>query len=512
MAELRVMQASFEGAVRIMLAANGVDIDTGGPLPAERTAQAKTQKAATVAAFREIVAGRQNAVLDNLATLSEAEVRAKCEEQKEAERQTQEEEYNIHGLPFTITYEPTLEEFVKVRNGIDANPENYAARREVIDRMLSEYLDVCNKMSDISRRGKAYSDMGEDAQENGDYSLYRQYNDLAERCNNDPRVGEMNLRRGMLAVLIRYLTEGRDPGEPWLHVTLEDEFGIVTEERRQQKEAVGVLDAMETQNAQTETELRQSEMERQARQRLLEEELPYCDEHCFAMADAVKRVNSRQGQAMRDADAVISGAPVRADRRMLRAFCSGFDVGSNGEPLSREDIDRNTQDMLFISDYCSGDLERRRPHLRRITDGMLEMGQMIQPEMFTEDYMSGHAAQLKEMCDRMVYFNNVMTENKAYFDGLSWEEKTDINEFFIMANNFVNYVHKAANARGVDFNKGNLYGEEAEPIVTEGRESVDASREQALHAIRVYEFEKTRILYGHINPNWVEITRERLGL
>jgi hypothetical protein len=507
MAELRVMQASFEGAVRTVLAANGVDFDTGGPLSAEQTARAKTQKAAATAAFREIVANRNEALLDNLANLSEAEAQAKYDEQITEERVNQEENYNVHGLPFTITYEPTLEEFAKVKNGIDANPENYGAHREAIDRMLSEYLDICNRMSDISRRGKAYSDLGEDAQANGDYDLYRQYNDLAERCNNDPSVGEMNLRRGVLATLMRYLTEGRDPGESWLHVTLEDEFGIVTEERRQQKEAVDVLDAMEEQNRQTEAEL----AERQERQRMLEEELPYCDEHCFAMSDAIKRMGDRKNQAMNDANAAIQGAPVRVDQRMLKVFCQGYDVGSDGEPVSREDTDRKTKDMQFISDYCSGNAERRRPHLYNAMDRILKIARSVSPAMLTEDYMTDNAAQMKEMCDRLYYFENIMQENRAYFDNLDPAYKKVINAAYIMATSFVGYTTAAFNARGIDINRGRFYGEEESPIVMNARESVDTFREQTLYAIRVYEYERARVWISH-SPYLVERTRIRLGL
>jgi hypothetical protein len=92
----------------------------------------------------------------------------------------------------------------------------------------------------------------------------------------------------------------------------------------------------------------------------------------------------------------------------------------------------------------------------------------------------------------MVYFNNIMTENEAYFDSLSPKERADIEAFFVMATGFVDYVHKAANARGIDFNKGNFYGRDAEPIVTQGLENVDMAREQALLAIRAYNDERAR--------------------
>jgi hypothetical protein len=62
-----------------------------------------------------------------------------------------------------------------------------------------------------------------------------------------------------------------------------------------------------------------------------------------------------------------------------------------------------------------------------------------------------------------------------------------------MADDFVNCVHKAANARGVDFNKGNLYGEDAEPIVTEGRETIAAVRVAALAGMETYLRERARL-------------------
>jgi hypothetical protein len=103
----------------------------------------------------------------------------------------------------------------------------------------------------------------------------------------------------------------------------------------------------------------------------------------------------------------------------------------------------------------------------------------------------------------MVYFNNIMTENKAYFDSLAPKERATIEAFFDMANNFVDYVQRAANARGLDFNKGNFYGEEESPIVMEGRETLAVSREQALRAIQVYRSERTRIWSGDAAPEYM---------
>ena len=106
------------------------------------------------------------------------------------------------------------------------------------------------------------------------------------------------------------------------------------------------------------------------------------------------------------------------DFRVLHSFLNGYKKKEDGEPATEEDARKMQEDRTFIDDYISGDLERRRPHLERITNELLSA--QITADMFSKEYVSQHVADMKVLFDRMVYFENMRHDpiNAPFFEQL----------------------------------------------------------------------------------------------
>lgn len=106
------------------------------------------------------------------------------------------------------------------------------------------------------------------------------------------------------------------------------------------------------------------------------------------------------------------------DLRMLAKFAYGYEKDKNGEPADEYQRSRKEVDERFLADYISKDAQRRKPHLDRILDQVLNTD--LTEEMFEPEYMEYHALELHEQIGRMVYFDNVYYDpvNKDYFDAL----------------------------------------------------------------------------------------------
>jgi hypothetical protein len=489
--ELRSMQACMERAIATMLAANGVNYSTGNHARPREIREAKAQKAAALADFRKMAEGRREAVMDSLERMSEEKVREKIEAQKKAHLEAPKDE-RLRDIPFAFANVPSPELMLKVRDGIDAKPERYAAHRDAIDRMFAEFMDVNRRLSEMSMRARAFADLRTEALEKGDGDAAEVYNDIRLRIIDDPAGRAAGGRMIALGAMIRYLTEDRkEDMEDWMHTALEDEYGIVTEERGRQKEAIASLDLMEEKNREFEAEKARLEAENARRleaDRKFKEEFPFCDEHSVAIADEIRLAIKRQGQSLDDTDDIRASSTVEADDRSVRVFCSGYDVGEDGEPLTEEDSERKKRDVKFISDYYSGDESLRRLHLDRIKDDMLNIS--LTPEMLTPEYMNGHAAELRVIGDRLVCFDSLLHGNEAYLYSLPQSEQNLINEMFNLGNAFSAYFGEALIVRGIAASGNSLYGAGDGLFVAEIRERLESSYERILDAIDAYEKKK----------------------
>lgn len=146
---------------------------------------------------------------------------------------------------------------------------------------------------------------------------------------------------------------------------------------------------------------------------------------------------------------------VDADMRMLKVFCNGFKL-KDGQPVSDEDRARMNADIRFLDDYLSGERERRRPHLERITQEIISME--FSREMLTPEYISRHAVQLVRMSDKLIYFESIMKENRWYFDSLPQLTKDLIAANAQIAGVFSGQLLNLLALQGINGNNGDIYG------------------------------------------------------
>ena len=85
-----------------------------------------------------------------------------------------------------------------------------------------------------------------------------------------------------------------------------------------------------------------------------------------------------------------------------------------------------------MDDSCSGDVERRRPHLDLMLEEALSVN--ITEDMLTTKYLEYHVGEVLHQIDKLVYFQNVYDDpiNKHYFDELSQATK-DLIEYRILS-------------------------------------------------------------------------------
>ena len=108
----------------------------------------------------------------------------------------------------------------------------------------------------------------------------------------------------------------------------------------------------------------------------------------------------------------------QVDLRVLHIFVYGYRQNAAGEPLDEDERFYMNMDQRFIDDYLSRDAQRRKPHLDRMVDQVLQVN--ISDDMLTEEYMETHAGELQQKINRMVCMQNVMNDpvNQDYFEAL----------------------------------------------------------------------------------------------
>lgn len=106
------------------------------------------------------------------------------------------------------------------------------------------------------------------------------------------------------------------------------------------------------------------------------------------------------------------------DIRVLRCFSQGYQTKKNGQPDGPDQARRQQQDNAFLDAYLSGNVQRRTPYLQKFTDELMAVN--ITMEMLTPEYLKDHAAAVKQLGDRMVYFQNIQKDpiNAPFFQNM----------------------------------------------------------------------------------------------
>ena len=147
---------------------------------------------------------------------------------------------------------------------------------------------------------------------------------------------------------------------------------------------------------------------------------------------------------------------VPTDSAILLAFAHKCRLTKKGKPVSSIDKVMVQQNMQFMKDYASGNAEKRKPHLDRMLDEIL--GMQLNQEMMMTDYIQSHAAPLKEMADKLTYFENVMKDerNAQYFEHLEpWQKDLlKIKMDPTLVSSFCTAVGTAVKMKGVNVISG----------------------------------------------------------
>jgi len=182
------------------------------------------------------------------------------------------------------------------------------------------------------------------------------------------------------------------------------------------------------------------------------------------------------------------------DGRVVNTFIQGHRTNKRGEPLNPEEQEIKQQDETVIRDYISKDLERRRPHLERMTEKMLSFRMTM--DMFTDEYLETHAAELKALGDQMTYFQNIMNDpiNVPFFEALPPLQKKLLearwkSQYAAFGSMLVNRLAM----KGVDLDSGDYCGESMQtemalqlhqPMMARLQESIETCRRQEEEAYR----------------------------
>ena len=231
--------------------------------------------------------------------------------------------------------------------------------------------------------------------------------------------------------------------------------------------------------------------ERQKKIKKAQKACPVGDEYTLDMAKQIHQLDTGKNNAMSRYLDHARADQLRADKRALKVFSHGFRTDKHGNPLP-EDAQYAQQDQAFVADYLSGDLERRRPHLERITQEMISM--RLTPDIFSAENLTRHPERLKEMTDKMVYFENLQKENPAFFDQIPQVQKemlAKLQPLFLM---FTNAFAQHMDARGINYNQGTVYGHGFSAPIQQGLQNRDMAEQLYQNALQQFAQDSREVL------------------
>jgi len=163
------------------------------------------------------------------------------------------------------------------------------------------------------------------------------------------------------------------------------------------------------------------------------------------------------------------------DMKSIFAFCHGHRTKKNSQqPATPADQAWKEADEQFIRDYCTNDLETRRPHLDRIVNELLSME--FSPQVFSPANMRRNMASMKTLAERVIVFRNILRDpvNTLYFEEMDPLRKQMLNQSFPLWEAYSDTLTMVCNKNGVDFNYADYYNQDSLPIIQMGINNTDA--------------------------------------
>ncbi len=151
------------------------------------------------------------------------------------------------------------------------------------------------------------------------------------------------------------------------------------------------------------------------------------------------------------------GEKVTVDPRIFSSFAKGYTMKEDGSPATEEDAAKLADDLAFMKDYNSGDIERRKPHLTRMLTNLLAI--QVTPAQFSPAYVAEHAEALAAQAQMFTYIENVFKEpmNAAYLEEAYPQEMALIRQRQAEQQSFTGAMHHYVGAMGINLNDGSRY-------------------------------------------------------
>ena len=161
-------------------------------------------------------------------------------------------------------------------------------------------------------------------------------------------------------------------------------------------------------------------MEQQRKDRQARRKTPVADHVSVNMMESLKGKHKLENNSLNllATQQLEQASADHVDTRVLRNFVHGYHAKRNGNPASPEDEAHKNADKRFLEDYCSRDINRRKPHLKRMLEQVLSIN--LTEDQFTTAYLEHHLAEVHAQVGQLIYFENVYKDpvNAPFFDEL----------------------------------------------------------------------------------------------
>jgi len=283
------------------------------------------------------------------------------------------------------------------------------------------------------------------------------------------------------------------------------EKGFVEVNETEVKETAQVTNPPVQEPAVRETAKQRSERAR--KERTARRKCPVGDADTIDINRSITALNKSKLNSVRNAGATNErAATVRADTRMIRVFCKGYKKDWKGQPATEADRRAMNEDRRWLDDYLSGDAQRRKPHLDRITNEILSF--RFTPEMLTTENFIKNASKLKEMADKLMYFENLYNENEQYFKSLPQVEQDIIEANKAITGIFCTQVTNLAGTKGIEINSGDIYGHAQKNGIKAAQEYVGPMGEVFNKACRTFDDDYEKAIDKEIERQKTKILQQ----
>lgn len=442
----------LENVLKRVLQANGVDLATGQPVGAAGDADDPIEESEEYTQALREEAGREIQIYRDTVLNKEISVG------REAEMLFQEELNQLRvahrmestgglapeetrDLDFVFHYKELEQEYLRLRRTIEENPEGYALHKESIDRRYQIYMDAQKEIADYGERIFALTQRAQ-MMTQGKVSNY-----LREQASALVQCAELDHLQSIATqqlMAIRFLVADKPFPEEmaYMYRVMEEEEGIYTTEREQQKEEYLRFQELD---ADQKVVMRKSDAKHQRIAFHAVDEIQ-------RRHKAVKAVERKNYYKWADMD--HRPKEERKDLRAMMCLVHGAQLNANGEPLDAEQEQYLREDEKMMDAYLSGDVERVRPYLDKAVQDVLDFPYWT---VDVEKELAERPAELMHALDINCYIQNMRANYPAYFEALPQERKDRIFDMMTLGAAFTSLLLAFAGSIGVELNEGRIY-------------------------------------------------------